>query len=718
MPKVSICIPACGNAEGVRRLLHSIAEQTYTDLEVILSDDSADDSVKDAVSEEQGLTVRYLRHENHAGAVANWNACIEEAAGDYVKIMHHDDRFTAPDSLEKFVRMLDAHPEADLAFSGSVQESSPVSGSTPDSGKASGKKEKPALQEPDRKPSSYTRAASGEFVRELQQDWRTVYTANQIGAPSAVIVRRSSIRYDEQLTWIVDTEYYMHILSGNPHFAWTAEPLVVIGTGEGQLTNRVGLDRDINAKEYPYVFRKYHLADSLPCVRTLAEVWARFHLPEKNIPDGLGIQPEKWHACFEEAVNHEKEAEEKRKADTRAYLLNRAFAPPKKLQQRLEPARRALERPAVWLFWAALLIELLEVIADKSAYTPQFPSQVFRLTFALFFLRVLTTKYDRKEFLCLAGALLLGLVSWRISGRNELLRIFVFIAACRDMNPRRILKVMFWVTLAGMAVLVTLAGTGVFGVWSLTQNFGHGPETRWCFGLGHPNACHCMAAMLVILGLYLWQDRCRWYQYLILAAGNLCLYRYTRSNTGAGILFLALLLSFLLRGGSRLSRRREPYVFAEILLALALEFSVSAAVFGLSDPILAWLDGPLTGRIRALYDTIFHEGTLYTWTLFGARRNDYYFDMGFVRVIYWYGVIPAVILFVLIFAMLRQIRKRRDAAAVMMMTCFIVYTAVEAHLVSVFLARNYGLVVFAGYLPAILGTASGSSERVPQITRH
>lgn len=34
MPKVSICIPAYENAEGIQKLLRSIEEQTYTDFEV------------------------------------------------------------------------------------------------------------------------------------------------------------------------------------------------------------------------------------------------------------------------------------------------------------------------------------------------------------------------------------------------------------------------------------------------------------------------------------------------------------------------------------------------------------------------------------------------------------------------------------------------------------------------------------------------------------
>ena len=39
MPKVSICIPAYKDREGLKRLLKSIEKQSFTDYEVIISDD-------------------------------------------------------------------------------------------------------------------------------------------------------------------------------------------------------------------------------------------------------------------------------------------------------------------------------------------------------------------------------------------------------------------------------------------------------------------------------------------------------------------------------------------------------------------------------------------------------------------------------------------------------------------------------------------------------
>ena len=320
MPKVSICIPAYENAEGIQKLLRSIEEQTYTDFEVIVSDDSRTGAVEQAVRAEAArLTVRYFRHDAPHGAAANWNACLDAAQGDYVKIMHDDDRFTFPDSLASFVRLLDEHPEADLAFSGSRQE---VWGRRPEkrgrggrrghgaeSGSEHSAREISGLEQgtdtecgAEETLRVYDRAADGAYIRDLRQDWWLPYAVNQIGAPSAVIVRRSAVRFDEQLTWIVDAEYYLHLLSGNPHFAATERPLVTIAEHEGQLTSKVSGDAQINCREYAAVFTRYHLADDARAVRALADVWARFHAPASSLPDGTGLSAEAWKAAYREAA--------------------------------------------------------------------------------------------------------------------------------------------------------------------------------------------------------------------------------------------------------------------------------------------------------------------------------------------------------------------------------------------------------------------------------
>lgn len=238
MIKVSICIPAYNNEAAVRRLLESIEQQSYKDYEVIITDDSDTDDIRKLAEEKS--QVQYYKNEKRLGATANWNAAIAKSSGEYIKIMHHDDWFTDADSLGSFVELLDKNPSAAFAFSGSRQ----VEGD-----------------------KSYNRFISEADAQMIEADYRNLYLGNTIGAPSAVMVRRSAVTdgkqpdvvYDEKLTWLVDMEYYMHILQRNPHFVYTHKPLISIGVGKEQLTERCRDDRELNAFEYGYIYDKYEL---------------------------------------------------------------------------------------------------------------------------------------------------------------------------------------------------------------------------------------------------------------------------------------------------------------------------------------------------------------------------------------------------------------------------------------------------------------------------
>lgn len=231
MSKVSICIPAYNNGPGVKRLLESIKNQTYKDYELILTDDSTTDDVKNAV-DESGVVVNYTKNETRDGSTANWNKAIDKASGEYIKIMHHDDWFTDSESLAKMVRLLDENPEAILAFSGTMQVGAE---------------------------NTYSRHIKKEDAELFREDWRNLYLGNTIGAPSSVIHRKTDKRYDTNLKWLVDSEFYLQLLEGNKPFAYTEEPLISIGVGDDQITNSCISDSEVNIREYKYVYNKHNL---------------------------------------------------------------------------------------------------------------------------------------------------------------------------------------------------------------------------------------------------------------------------------------------------------------------------------------------------------------------------------------------------------------------------------------------------------------------------
>lgn len=365
-----------------------------------------------------------------------------------------------------------------------------------------------------------------------------------------------------------------------------------------------------------------------------------------------------------------------------------------------------LDNICAGLFYLGLAAEILLVIWDKSSWTDPYMGQICRMTFLLFAVCCACSvrKSTMAEDIVFAIGVLIGALSWRFGGRNDLLRIVIFLRAAGTVSVPRAMKVTFVSSVLGCLGLVGLAFAGIQGHLYQTYDYGHGVETRWDLGLGHPNSLHCMAAMLLIFALYLFEKRMKLYLYVLLGVGNVLLYGLTRSNTAFAISMLALMLSLILHYGKKLAAGNAVYFLGEFFLFGGLLFSVFCGIYRPSDHrLLAKLDHVLTGRISSLWTTTFHEGTLSTWKWFGQRLNVCYFDLGWLRVVYWYGVIPALVIIGLTFALLEHARKTRDKAAFMLLLCFGLYTVFEAHLVSAYIGRNYALFIAALYLPKMLG---------------
>lgn len=382
-----------------------------------------------------------------------------------------------------------------------------------------------------------------------------------------------------------------------------------------------------------------------------------------------------------------------------------------------------------YLFYAGLTIELLIVVVDKSNFVNPIEGRLFQITFVFFFLKLLLTKYTGKEWCALLLLELLAVVSYRVTGANDLIRIVTFVAACRDIPLRQMMKYAFYVTLAGCMVIVLLAVTGVYGEISLTQAYGRedpettlyvgveaAKETRYTLGMGHPNALSCMFLMLVIMGVYVYFAQMKWYLYLFLMLLNVGVYQLAGSRTSMLITAVFLVGACVMTYVKFLRENWLAYLCGLLVFLLCIGFSVDAAVcaqrvrdakwnaFFYKNPrdndhivVLTKIDRYISGRIVSLTDTENNDGMIHTWSAFSCPGNmDHYFDMGWVKVFYRYGIVPGIIYLAAQLVFLRKLYKRRDACGLVVFTVLAVYTVVEAHLISVYIGRNFLLMMMGG----------------------
>ena len=131
---------------------------------------------------------------------------------------------------------------------------------------------------------------------------------------------------------------------------------------------------------------------------------------------------------------------------------------------------------------------------------------------------------------------------------------------------------------------------------------------------------------------------------------------------------------------------------------------------------LARIDRHISGRIISLTDSTYNEGMIQTWSAFSCENNmNYYFDMGWVKVFYRYGVIPGILYIAANLALLWQLWKKRDACGLVLFVTFAVYTVVEAHLISVYIGRNYLLMMMGCYLFHAIQDTECKLDQLPYI---
>lgn len=115
-PKVSVCIPTYNRANLLAEAVDSVVAQTFTDFELVISDNASEDDTSSVVSSYRDARIRYVRNERNRGHRENWNQCLRLARGEYITILPDDD-LMMPENLAAKVAILSKHPTVGLVHS-------------------------------------------------------------------------------------------------------------------------------------------------------------------------------------------------------------------------------------------------------------------------------------------------------------------------------------------------------------------------------------------------------------------------------------------------------------------------------------------------------------------------------------------------------------------------------------------------------------------------
>lgn len=112
-PRVSILLVTYNRPQFVGGAIESAQKQSFKDWELIIVDDTENNSVQNEVTKYTAAESRiYYFHRPQKGTIANAsNFGLTQSKGEYIAILDDDDWWSDPQKLEKQVKFLDGHPD-------------------------------------------------------------------------------------------------------------------------------------------------------------------------------------------------------------------------------------------------------------------------------------------------------------------------------------------------------------------------------------------------------------------------------------------------------------------------------------------------------------------------------------------------------------------------------------------------------------------------------
>lgn len=356
-----------------------------------------------------------------------------------------------------------------------------------------------------------------------------------------------------------------------------------------------------------------------------------------------------------------------------------------------------------WTRWSALLVYVAAALLAFSDtgwylyandYLNSYPTAILlrKIAFALLFIKIAGTRFSFKQFLLCGTIAGLAIYNYTLCGSITFLYSIVFVAALKDVDLSALFKILFFTTTGSLLLWGTLSLIGIGDVVSRTEVFGRGSiETRYCWGMHHPNIWHFAFARCILYFVLGFKHKLKWYSFGFLLLLNYLAYYFTVSRTGFLATSIFLLLTLLYQYLPKLIQTLPvKFVIPSGIISIYGLFLYFANDFIVNNSALSVLicKKLTTGRLTkaAMYLS------QHPIRLFGSEF--YYgiiFDCGFLRLLYDNGYILGGIFFIAFFVLLILALKHNWGIVVAVCVFTALYSIYE---IDPFTRPTYNISIF------------------------
>lgn len=336
-----------------------------------------------------------------------------------------------------------------------------------------------------------------------------------------------------------------------------------------------------------------------------------------------------------------------------------------------------MEKIGGYLFWLAFFFEIIYLIFKRIDYDLPLETYWLRAMTVCFGIKVLCTKYTKKEWVIIIAGGLLGIVAYYFSGRDILFRMYAMVVASKGISRDTALKTLYISLLFSFGLCIVRGIMGIGYPIVDVRDYGRGGvEARYNFGFSHANMCHYSFWVVIAVGTLLLKEKVKWWYLVIAEVLNVLLYLFTISRTG--FLVSSFFIIMVLVGMGVKEKWFDNLVLfggvsTQIVVCVISWLAAKYGIGGNFNNLLLLLNKLLTGRVAVAGWTCVD----YQLRLF-SNQNLPYVDMGYVKMAFNDGLICCFLYILLTMLLLvRCWQNHRRNEAIFLIT-LILYNFIES----------------------------------------
>lgn len=316
-------------------------------------------------------------------------------------------------------------------------------------------------------------------------------------------------------------------------------------------------------------------------------------------------------------------------------------------------------------FWGLMLFA-----KGIGLYDGQIVYKLFLVTaFLCIAVKMCITKYTYKEWAIILCLLILSTIVYLVSGEKGVLICMVTVCAMKNVSVKRAFGVglVVWSVAMGGRFFISLINIGNVETAVQTKNI-TGAVLRYFMGYPHPNTLHISYLILTAFVIYCVKETYSLKHLIVLAVGNLFVFLYSYSYTGALVVMIYICLSYYV---SKRKISGMEYFLVKLFFPFCILFSIVFPLI-LKGEAFELADRIFNNRINfARYFLTVENMSLLGNNLAAITTNIITMDNSFVFALVIYGILVFILMCVGYLLLIPMYVKQKKNIELAMICCFL-----------------------------------------------